>query len=219
MRREKNRGHRGIVLLLLLVILALSAIACLLALRLYQRNDPSLTGTWQMRADLTETARARANAWLRQAALGDTVDAADYLPRLYVSVRLTLSEDGTWSRELSEADYESARAEAEQGLAAALRELLRLRTVDAGRLSEAEQETETRIARVIGMSTEQYISDYGPALLPTLSALHAYYDGGGTWRAEGQLLRFEEGTVRYLADDRLLVLMRDEGTEVYERAK
>ena len=219
MKQERSRGHRIIVILLLLVILALAAISCLLALRLTRRDDPSLTGRWQMKADLTETARSRADTWLRRAALGEQVSAADYIPRLTVNVRLTLLNDGRWTREIEEDDYANARAKAQEGLAKALTELLRLRIADAGRPPESAAEAGARIENAIGMSADAYMRDYGPTLLPTLDELHAFYDGSGSYQTEGQYIRFDGESVRCLADDGLLVLMRPEGTEVYECAK
>lgn len=218
MSKEKSRGHKILVILLLFVILALAAISCVLALRLTRRGDSSLSGRWRMKADLTETARSRADSWLRRAALGDQISAADYIPRLALNVRLTLTEDGRWTREIEEDGYEEARAEAEQGLAKALTELLRLRIADAGRPPETAAEAEARIENAIGMSAEDYMRDYGPALLPTPDELHAFYDGGGSYQTEGQCIRLDGEEIRFLADDGLLVLMRPEGTEVYERA-
>ena len=212
MREKKRRGHGALVIVLLLVILALAAIACLLALRLYGRADTGLAGSWRMQADLSETARSRANAWLKQAALGEQVDAADYLPRLHVDVRLTLSEDGRWTRRLEAADYEAALTQAQQGLAKALTELMRLRIAAAGRPPETAGQAEARIVNAIGMSPAEYMRDHGPALLPALEELRAFYDGSGTWQADGRHLRF-------IVDDGLLVLLHTGGTEVYERAK
>lgn len=199
-------------------IIGVCIAAAAILLRIYRHDDSSLTGQWRMKADLTETARSRADTWLRRAALGDQISAADYIPRLALNVRLTLTEDGRWTREIEEDGYEEARAEAEQGLAKALTALLRLRIADAGRPPETAAEAEARIENAIGMSAEDYMRDYGPALLPTPDELHAFYDGGGSYQTEGQYLRLEGEEIRFLADDGLLVLMRPEGTEVYERA-
>lgn len=218
MTKKQSRGHRIIVILLLLVILALAVIAGLLALKLSRREDPRLTGLWQMRAELTDTARSRADTWLQRAALGEQVPAAEYLPTLSVTVRLTLSADGSWSREIRDGEYESARTAAERGLAKALRELLCLRIADAGRPPETEAEAEARIQRVLGMSTEDYMREYGPALLPPLSQMHAVYDGSGMYHADGETISFDGESVRYLMDGQFLVLLRPEGAEVYERA-
>ena len=218
MTKKQSRGHRIIVILLLLVILALAVIAGLLALKLSRREDPRLTGMWQMRAELTDTARSRADTWLQRAALGEQVPAAEYLPTLSVTVRLTLSADGSWSREIRDGEYESARTAAERGLAKALRELLCLRIADAGRPPETAAEAEARIQRVLGMSTEDYMREYGPALLPPLSQMHAVYDGSGMYHADGETISFDGESVRYLMDGQFLVLLRPEGAEVYERA-
>lgn len=206
------------MILLLLVILALAVIAGLLALKLSRREDTRLTGMWQMRAELTDTARSRADTWLQRAALGEQVPAAEYLPTLSVTVRLTLSADGSWSREIRDGEYESARTAAERGLAKALRELLCLRIADAGRPPETAAEAEARIQRVLGMSTEDYMREYGPALLPPLSQMHAVYDGSGMYHADGETISFDGESVRYLMDGQFLVLLRPEGAEVYERA-
>lgn len=218
MTKKQSRGRRIIVILLLLVILALAVIAGLLALKLSRREDTRLTGVWQMRAELTDTARTRADTWLQRAALGEQVPAAQYLPTLSVTVRLTLSPDGSWSREIRDGDYESARTAAERGLAKALRELLRLRIADSGRPPETAAEAEERIRRVLGMSTEDYMREYGPALLPPLSQMRAVYDGSGTYLADGETISFDGEAVRYLMDGQFLVLLRPEGAEVYERA-
>lgn len=218
MTKKQSRGHRIIVILLLLVILALAVIAGLLALKLSRREDTRLTGVWQMRAELTDTARSRADTWLQRAALGEQVPAAEYLPTLSVTVRLTLSADGSWSREIRDGEYESARTAAERGLAKALRELLCLRIADAGRPPETAAEAEARIQRVLGMSTEDYMREYGPALLPPLSQMHAVYDGSGMYHADGETISFDGESVRYLMDGQFLVLLRPEGAEVYERA-
>lgn len=218
MTRQHRRGGRAVVILLLLVILALAVISGLLALKLSRREEPRLAGVWQMRAELTDTARTRADTWLQRAAMGEQVPAADYLPPLSVTVRLTLSKDGSWSREIRDGEYETARTAAEKGLAGALRELLCLRIADAGRPPETAAEAEERVQRVLGMSTEDYMREYGPALLPPLAEMHDFYDGGGSYRADTETISFDGEAVRYLADDGLLVLLRPEGAEVYERA-
>ena len=216
--KSRGRGYRLVVLLLLAVCLALAAISCALALRLYARTDPKLVGSWRMRVDLTESARMRANTWLREAELGDRVDAGDALPRLEASVLLTLDQNGVWTRRVEETSYEAALAQAENALAVTLRELLILRIADAGREAGNAERAEARIQNALGMSTERWLSSWGPALLPSLTELRARWDGSGGFEIEGHTLRLNGGTARYLADERLLVLDGEDGTEVYERA-
>ncbi len=216
--RRGAKGYRLVVLMLLAVCMILAAISCTLALRLYARTDPVLIGSWRMRVDLTEGARMRANAWLREAELGDRIDAGDALPRLEATVLLTLGKDGVWTRRLEESSVDAARVQAEEALAVSLRELLRLRTAEAGREAGSAEQAETRIQNALGMSTEHYLEAYGPALLPDIAQLHGRFEGSGSYEIEGHTLRLDGRTARYLADERLLVLDGEDGTEVYERA-
>lgn len=220
MRKEKkSRGHKLIVLLLLFVILLLSAIACALSLRLYRRSDPTLAGHWQMELVLTDSASARANLWLRAAALGDQVNAEAYMPKLSARVDLRLGKDGSWSRHVDEASLDDARGRAESALGDALRELARLRIRSAGRPVGSDAELDTRLEAAAGMPLARYFAEYGPKLLPTADELRSRYDGSGSYTIEGVHIRFEglDGA-RYLADDALLVLEFTDRTEVYRRA-
>jgi len=221
MRQSKGgAGHRVLVVLLLLVIVLLAAISCALALRLWRRSDPRLIGTWRMQADFTVQARERANGWLRGAELGERADAAAYLEPVQIPVELKLREDGTWTREADTEKLAAAEAAARKALAAALGELVCLRIRDAGRPEETAAGAEKRIEAALGMSAEDYLAAYGPALLPTAEELRASYDGSGGYTVEGPYLRLEgQEAARYLADDGLLVLRRDEGTEVYTRVR
>ena len=215
-----GRGHKVIVILLLLVILLLAAISCGLALRLYRRSDPLLVGNWRMQADYTDLARERANAWLREARLGEQTDTGAYLKPVKLPVELHLREDGTWSRTFDPDKRAEAEKAAREALETALTELVRLRIQDAGRPEVTEQEAEDRIAEAIGMSAGDYLELYGPALLPTAEELEAAYTGSGVYQIEGPYLHLEgHASARYLADEVLLVLESEEGTEVYTRVR
>ena len=223
MQQQKSgagRGHRVIVILLLLVILLLAAISCGLALRLWRRSDPVVVGSWRMQADLTLLARERANAWLRAAALGEQTDAGAYLPPIQVPVDLKLTEDGQWSRSVDAGKLQEAEREAQTALAEALRALVCLRIRDAGRPEEDAAGAEARIESAVGMSAEDYLAACGPALLPTVEELEALYGGSGGYTIEGPYLHLEGlGSRRYLADEVLLTLAGDDGTEVYRRVR
>lgn len=218
-KEKKGRGHRLIVLLLLSVIVLLSAIACGLSLRLYRRSDPKLAGRWQMELDMTDSACARANAWLQAARLGSLVDVGAYMPPLRVYVELRLNTDGSWSRSPDTASLTAAEKQAETALHNALRELLRLRIENAGRPVEADAKLEKRLEDAAGLPLDRYFAEYGPALLPDADTLRARYEGGGSFQIEGVHIRFEgQDDARYLADDAILVLEYADRTEVYRRA-
>lgn len=217
-RSGAGRGHKLVVLLLLLVVFLLAAISCALALRVYKGPNTSPAGRWRLYVDLTETARARANGWLQRAELGERVDAADRLPPIRVGVLLELTPDGGWRREVEESSLEAAEKEAENALAAALRELLLLRFADAGRAAGTPEDAEMRFQKAIGMSSLQYLESYGPRLLPTLDQLRESYEGSGSYEIDGQRMRIDGQPVRCIVDDGVMALVREEKTEVYERA-
>lgn len=217
-RSGAGRGHKLVVLLLLLVVFLLAAISCALALRIYKGPNTSPVGRWRMYVDLTETARVRANGWLQRAELGERVDAADALPPIRVGVLLELTPDGGWRREVEENSLEAAEKEAEDALAAALRELLLLRIADAGRAAGTPEDAETRFQKAIGMSSAQYLESYGPRLLPTPDELRESYEGSGSYEIDGQRMRIDGQPVRCIVDDGVMALVREEKTEVYERA-
>lgn len=217
-RSGAGRGYKLVVLLLLLVVFLLAAISCALALRVYKGPNTSPAGRWRLYVDLTETARARANGWLQRAELGERVDTADRLPPIRVGVLLELTPDGGWRREVEESSLEAAEKEAENALAAALRELLLLRFADAGRAAGTPEDAETRFQKAIGMSSLQYLESYGPRLLPTLDQLRESYEGSGSYEIDGQRMRIDGQPVRCIVDDGVMALVWDEKTEVYERA-
>ena len=217
--RKRNRGQRVIVILLMAVTLLMAALSCALALQMYRRTNPTLIGTWRMRVDLTETARIRANAWLREAELGDRVDTGDRLPPLSVDLVLELRSDRSWTRSVDTGTLAYAEREARKALSASLAELVCLRVDDAGRPAVSEEEAAERIVSVLGMSAEDYLAAYGPALLPDVRELRERYEGSGRYQVEGPRIRFDDGLpARYMADDALLVIDAEEGTEVYARA-
>ena len=219
-KRRTNRGQRALVILLMCVTLAMAGLCCALALTLYRREDPTLIGTWRMQLDLRETARARGNAWLQNAKLGERVDLGDTLPALTVPVELELRQDGSWSRTVNTEAFEKTESAAEKALADALRELLRLRIEEMGRPAVTPAEAEEQIQNALGLTAEEYLAARGPALLPGEAELRARFDGSGSYLVEGAVIRFDGArTAQYLTDDTLLVLSFDDGTEVYTRAK
>ncbi|MBR6838974.1 MAG: hypothetical protein IKM82_00105 [Oscillospiraceae bacterium] len=218
-KEKKSRGHKIIVLLLLSVILLLSAIACALSLRLYRRSDPALAGHWRMELNPADSACAGASLWLSGARLSDRVDIREHMPVLSVHVDLRLNEDGSWNRSVDEASLNEAERKAEGALRDTLRELARLRVLDAGRPVGTDAELDTRLADAAGMPVDDYLAQYGPRLLPTADALRGLYEGSGSYQIDGVHLRFDGlDDARYLADDALLVLEFVDRTEVYRRA-
>ncbi len=218
-RSRARKRNNWIILLLLTVVFLLAALSCVLLLRLNRAETADVTGKWLMRLDLTERARGCAELWLRGAELGDRVDIGAGLPRLEIKVLLSLQADGSWTRRLDSASYESAQENASRALADALHALLLLRLEDAGLAADSEADTQAHFRQAVGMDPGEYLALCGPQLLPAREELERRYSGGGSYAVVGGELLFDgrERADFILAGD-FLILSRDGGREVYERA-
>ena len=217
-KNEKNKSGRFAFLLFLVFLLLLGLAACLVLLRL-QSPARAAVGSWRRELDLTDDAVDLAERWLREAELGYQIDADEYFPPLHVDVILTLRRDGSWERRLDEASYEAAQNAACEGMAAAARQLLRLRIAATGRGGGPDEYLEQLLSDALGMPTAEYFAACGPQLLPEKEQLRAQHEGAGSWQlANGRLALDDVGrAVDILVGDRLLVLTGAEGTEVYAR--
>jgi len=213
-KRARNRNI-GVVLLLALVFL-LSVFAGVLLLRELRASEQSPVGRWRMELDLTDHARTCANLWLREAALGDRVDAGDALPRLSVGILLTLDADGRWSRSVDRASYDAAAAAAVRAAGASLQELLALRLADSGRSTAGGAEALFRSAT--GMSPAEYLSRHGPQLLTPLAELEGRFNGGGSYTASDGRLSLDGRQFSFALADGMLILSDAGGSEVYRHA-
>ncbi len=218
-RSRARKRNNWIILLLLTVVFLLAALSCVLLLRLNRAETADVTGKWLMRLDLTERARGCAELWLRGAELGDRVDIGAALPRLEVKVLLSLRADGSWTRRLDSASYESAKVQASRALEDSLHALLLLRLEDAGLAAGSDAEAEAHFRKALGMSPGDYLALRGPQLLPAREELESRYGGSGSYALQGGELLFDgrERADFILAGD-FLILSRDGGREVYERA-
>lgn len=214
----KNSSGRFAFLLFLVFLLLLGMAACLVLLRL-QSPARAAVGRWRMELDCTDYAAEQAERWLREAELGYQIDADEYFPPLHVDVLLTLQRDGSWERRLDDESYEAAQKAATEGMAAAARQLLRLRIAATGRGGGPDEYLEQLLSDALGMPTAAYFASCGPQLLPEKEQLRAQHEGAGSWQlANGRLALDEVGqAVDILVGDRLLVLAGAEGTEVYAR--
>ena len=77
------------------------------------------------------------------------------------------------------------------------------------------------VNETFGMSTVSYLMSCGPALLPSLEALQAQYEGGGTYEVTDDILtrQFEDGgsvttkAERYIRKGTSLILSEETGTD------
>jgi len=217
MAMRKNRARTALtVLLWFLIIVLLGCVAG--GVILWRAQSPAHTppGSWHRQIDLREHAVGEARLWLGGARLGEQVDAEAAFPAIPAELTLTLQKDGTWQCHVERESYEAAEAAAAQGMAAALRELLRLRIEDTGRGGGTEEYLEARIADAVGMSSLEYLREHGPKLLPTLEELENSFGGEGTYRVEdGRLLLSGREAADFAVSGGFLVLSGPGGTEVY----
>lgn len=217
-RASARKRNTWIILFLLTVIFLLAALSCVLMLQLNRERVGDVTGRWVMRLDLTDHARTCANLWLRGAELGDRIDVGDRLPTLSVNIVLSLNADGSWTRRIDTSDYSSAEKSADRALAQALLELLALRTEAAGRKAWTSDEAQTHLYEAVGLSAEEYLTQYGPSLLPDAGELEARYNGSGRWDISGQEIIFDgQRRAEYRMGGGVLILADGGEREVYER--
>ena len=213
--RKKGSGRFALALFLVFLLL-LALTACLVLQRLMSPSR-AVVGRWRMELDCTDRAAARAELWLRDAKMGDQVDAAAFFPPLHVDVVLTLRRDGSWERSLDGASLDAARQAAVDAMAASARQLLRLRIAATGRGGGPDEYAEQLMQDALGMSSAEYFAAYGPELLPTQEELRERWDGSGSWSIADGRIDLGGGPVDFLVGDSLLVLSGPEGTEVYAR--
>jgi len=214
--RGKKRSSAPLIVILLLVLA--TVIAGGIFFFLMQKPERKLPGVWRAEIDLTESVRAEAESWLAAAESGDRISIRETMGEIRVGVILTLNADGSWSQSVDTASYEEASDAAYAALSEGLRELLLLRIEAAGREAGSAEEAEALIAETIGMSTEEYLRTYGPALLPPEEEFRSAYEGGGTYTAEGNVLQRDE-TEEYLVSEDMLVITGGGETQVYHRVQ
>ena len=213
----RNKGSGRFALVLFLVFLLLLGLAACLILQRLQSPSRAVVGRWRMELACTDDAVSRAESWLRDAQLGDRVEAAELFPALHVDVVLTLRRDGSWERSLDEASYAAAQSAAVDGMAASARQLLRLRVAATGRGGGPDEYAEQLMQDALGMSSSAYFASYGPQLLPSPDQLREHWNGSGAWTIADGRIDLGGGPVDFLVGDSLLVLSGPEGTEVYTR--
>ena len=213
--RKKGSGRFALALFLVFLLL-LALTACLVLQRLMSPSR-AVVGRWRMELDCTNRAAARAELWLRDAKMGDQVDAAAFFPPLHVDVVLTLRRDGSWERSLDGASLDAARQAAVDAMAASARQLLRLRIAATGRGGGPDEYAEQLMQDALGMSSSAYFASYGPQLLPSPDQLRERWNGSGAWTIADGRIDLGGGPMDFLVGDGLLVLSGPEGTEVYAR--
>lgn len=211
------------ILTLLLLTLAVST-ALLAYLHFFATDDSGLSGEWTTELDMTEPAAVIAYGWLQDIE-GVSVSLADMESRMQgLTVRVSMSFDqtdraaGTFQCHVSQESYEACRQAAYEAFGAAFQELLTERLRMAGYTGSMDEDAvEALVTETFGMSTEAYLADCGPELLPSLEELQSRYDGSGTYETAEDILtrRVDDGgavmtkTETYLRQGASLILLEE----------
>lgn len=209
-REARRRGHGAIKAVLALTLVAILAVIILGAVYL---TDPrhKLIGKWTNDIDVTSEVTERASAWIKAAAMGGEVDTSEYIKDVRIPEVLTFTSDGNYTKAIDEASYSQCRDIAYEQMAAAFTYLIRLRFEAAGR-QVSETDIEALMQNVTGMTVKDYLTEFGPDIMPPLSDLEAKYNRSGIYMADRQTVLLDnELIMEYMVSRRMLAL--DAGQE------
>lgn len=218
-----RKAVKNIIFTLLLLTLGVST-ALLTYLHFFAADDADISGEWTAQLDMTEQAAVAAFSWLQdiEAAAVSLEQVESCMQGVTIQVNMVLERtarsEGTFRCNIVPESYEACKQAAYEAFAAAFRGMLAERLHMAGYTGAVDEEAvEALVTETFGMSTVSYLMTCGPALLPSLEALQAAYDGSGTYKtAEGILTRqFDAGTAvnvrteRFIRQDTSLILIEE----------
>lgn len=129
-------------------------------------KEAKLIGSYYKTIDETDYARLKAKEYLSDAWMAEQVDTSQYFNDITVSVNVLLYSDDTYEEILDEASYDEAIRKANESLGEALLDLVMIRAKAQGIELENRDAVNDLMIEKAGMTAEDYISKYGPLLLP-----------------------------------------------------
>ncbi len=218
-RRKAARKKRRLQLLfsVLFLILVLGLVTLWLVLPVFH-PERALKGTWQRRVDLTPSVQARGEIWLSSAEDATEAAFSENLPETGYDLTLELLNNSTYKRTVNAVSFGSEQNAAYEALASALHRLLVYKAKEAGKEDFDEEEAKMLVNRVLGMSTVDYLKEYGPELFPVIEGIAQDYESAGIYTTEKDKILWDgAGAQEYMTDGNILVLKGEEDTEVYYR--
>ena len=181
------------------------------------RPERKLSGTWKCEQAVENEALSLGREWLDSARLGNEVDLGG-LGDANVKLTLELNKDDSWKMYMDEAAYEQEKTKAYQSLAKGLRSLVILRAAELG-ATVSDEQAEEAIIKACGISSYEYVMQYGPVLMPEGSSISTKYNLQGRYSAgKGKISRDGMEDMSFLVDDKLLVLANDTESWTWRRA-
>ncbi len=211
--------NRGLIAFLVILVLLLAALAGGLIFYIRVPKDRLPVGSYERYFDLGDTADEKAKAFLSEAVMGDEATFSPDKKADSIRLLLSVSKDGVLKRSIDPGSYKEAGDALTDELVRAFRSLIGLRIEKAGLGDISDDEIDRLFQDEFGMSIADYISQYGPEMLPPFEDLSGRFDATARCKAEDGQLVFPDGTkIGFLMNDDLLVLQYESGeTEVYTK--
>lgn len=221
-RRKKKKRHSKapVIILTILLLLVVSAGAAYY----FFGNLLMLPGQWHRSINITDSITLTIEDYLREAAGGSEIRVSDYLDEQSLDYSITLNKDGTFFADITDSSYEeclqSAKSALRECVLALMKQRMELSSIDI------ETPTEDIVEEALGMSIDQYLDTYAPALLPPLSEYKNEYFKLGTYTCERNLLKFatEDGKpvwgnkgTEFMVSPETLVLNIDDSTYIFRK--
>ena len=220
---KRKRGIGGFIIALCMFLgLSLGVAGAVGAF--YRWSDPvkSLYGKWSATVDITDEPAVQVSNWLKSAAMGSQINVSEYLKDIKVSAILNLREDGTWEILADEGSYKEAKEKAYEGMAQALKALIALRFNSASKQTDPEA-IEQLVHNTIGMSLVDYVSQYGPPIMPSFDELRLRFDKSGHYTADREVMVIDDDiTAPYMVNSEFLAIdgvSMDGGSILFKRVE
>ena len=178
-KRNRRNAFPVRVALIITVILALCTLAAVFLAKMFGNNKGNLSGSWYREVDLTESVDKRICAWL---ACEDIDDIDPVKVKIIINIEET-DDESVYNYNIypDEESYKEAYETARAGFASEIEKMIVEKTGQAGYDLSSEEEARSVIEEALGMSMDDYVRDYLPALLPEYDELEDDYSESGTF--------------------------------------
>ena len=205
-----NRRRFRIFPIIIILLLLLTVTGGLLFVLFITGPKRLIIGRFSRDIDISDGISDVSSDWLMSAAMGKRVE----LSGIKIALFITFDGNGNYNITVHEASYEDARQDAYTAFSDATRDLIISRFEASGISDTSEDAVDEKVNEVLGMSLQKYLEDYGPKIMPELSALKETYETSGTYRIEKNMIIFDDGKASYfLVNNELLTITDGENSE------
>lgn len=224
-KRKKISRTKYVVTIVALVLFFITLIATLLILnrttRFLSGDKNRISGNWEMRIETTDYIAGEMARWLSDVSdlkldeevkvIRESLEDYDLICELDID-----KKTGLYRQSISEESYTKVYEDTYARLSDIIEETIANRMEASGitqtdiGMSVSELVTET-----IGVSTEEYLKERGPVLLPDIEELRDKYDSDGEYVINGKTITLSgRGDYTFSVNDETLVLTDENGEMV-----